>query len=196
MNNNITPSYLSDLVPGTVSTATRYNLRNSNNNYIMTIRGRTNSYLSSFLPSTVRDWNWDLPPEIAQSDSVASFKYNLNRDRSHDPKHFYSSNRHVQALHTRLRTQCSTLNHDLFKKNISDTPLCRCGSIENTHHFFFKCPFYNIVRNDLLHKVSTLLEVPLKLLLYGNPNLSNDLNTRIFESVHKYILKTKCFSSN
>ena len=53
MNNNITPSYLSDLVPGTVSSATRYNLRNSNN--IMTILGRTNSYLSSFLPSTVRD---------------------------------------------------------------------------------------------------------------------------------------------
>ena len=62
MNNNITPSYLSDLVPGTVSSATWYNLRNSNN--IMTIQGRTNSYLSSFLPSTVRDWN-NLPPEIA-----------------------------------------------------------------------------------------------------------------------------------
>ena len=253
MNNNITPSYLSDLVPGTVSTATssdfiwdfgklhfpthlgkyfikigkvrakiheigkikaifglgmtpiyglkngqiksltRYKLRNSNN--IMTIRGRTNSYLSSFLPSTVRDWN-NLPPEIAQSDSVASFKYNLNRDRTHVPKYFYSGNRHVQVLHTRLRTQCSALNNDLFKKNISDTPLCRCGSIENTHHFFFKCPFYNIVRNDLLHEVSTLHDVSLKLLLYGNPNLSNDLNTRVFESVHKYILKTKRFSSN
>ena len=161
----------------------------------MTIRGRTNSYLSSFLPSTVRDWN-NLPPEIAQSDSVASFKYNLNRDRTHVPKYLYSGNRHVQVLHTRLRTQCSALNHDLFKKNISDTPLCRCGSIENTHHFFFKCPFYNIVRNDLLHKVSTLHEVSLKLLLYGNQNLSNDLNTRIFESVHKYILKTKRFSFN
>ena len=102
----------------------------------------------------------------------------------------------VQVLHTRLRTQCSALNHDLLKKNISDTPLCRCGSIENTHHFFFKCPFYNIVRNDLLHEVSTLHDVSLKLLLYGNPNLSNDLNTRVFESVHKYILKTKRFSSN
>ena len=68
--------------------------------------------------------------------------------------------------------------------------------IENIHHFSFKCPFYNIVRNDILHEVSTLHEVSLKLLLYGNPNLSNDLNTRIFESVHRYILKTKRFSSN
>ena len=120
----------------------------------------------------------------------------ISRDRTHVPKYFYSGNRHVQVLHTRLRTQCSALNHDLFKKNISDTPLCRCGSIENTHHFFFKCPFYNIVRNDLLHEVSTLHDVSLKLLFYGYRNLSNDLNTRVFESVHKYILKTKRFSSN
>ena len=138
MNNKITPSYLSDLVAGTVSSATRYNLRNSYN--IMTIQGRTNSYLSSFLPSTVRNWN-NLPPEIAQSDSVASFKYNLNRGRTHVPKCFYSGNRHEQVLHIRLRIQCSALNHDLFKKNISDIPLCRCGSVDNTLHFFFECPF-------------------------------------------------------
>ena len=189
MNNKIT--HLSDLVAGTVSSATRYNLRNSYN--IKPIQGRTNSYLSSFLPSTVRNWN-NLPPEIAQSDSVASFKYNLNRGRTHVQKCFYSGNRHEQVLHTRLRTHCSALNHDLFKKNISDTPLCRCGSVDNTLHFFFKCPFYTIVRNDLLHEVSTLHEVSLKLLLYGNRYLPNDI--RIFGSVHRYILKTKGFSSN
>ena len=147
------------------------------------------------MQSTVRDWN-NLLPEIDQSDSVASFKYNLNRDQTHVPKYFYSGKRHVQVLHTRLRTQCSTLNHDLFKNNISDTPLCRCGSVENTYHFFFKCPFYNSVRNKLLHEVSTLHEVSLELILYGNPNLPNDFNTRIFESVHTYILKTKHFSYN
>ena len=97
---------------------------------------------------------------------------------------------------TLLRTQCSALKHDLFKKNISDSLLCRCGSVENTHHFFFKCPFYNIVRNDLLREVSNLHEVSLKLLLYGDPNLSNDSNTRIFESVYKYTFKTNRFSSN
>ena len=151
MNNNLTPSYLSALVLGTVSSATRYNLRNSND--IMTIQGRTNSYLSSFLPSTVKDW-YNLPPEIAQSDSVASFKYmyTLNRDGTHVPKYFYSGNRHVQVLHTSLRTQCSALNHDLVTKNISDTPLCRFGSVENTHHIFFKCPFYNIVKMNFYMK--------------------------------------------
>ena len=85
MNKNIRSSYLSDLVPGTVSSAIRYNLRKSDN--IMTIQGRTNSFLRSFLPSTVRDWN-NLPPEIVQSDLVASFKNNLNRDRTHVPNTF------------------------------------------------------------------------------------------------------------
>ena len=102
----------------------------------------------------------------------------------------------MQVLHTRLKTHCNALNHDLFKKNISDTLLCHCGSVQNTHHFFCKCPFYNIVRNDLIHKESTLHEVSIELLLYGNPNFPNDLNTKIVESVHKYILNTKRFSSN
>ena len=116
---------------------------------------------------------------IAQSDSVASFEYDLNRDRTHVQKYFYRGTRQVQVFQTRLRSQCCALNHDLFKNNISDTPLCSCGSVENTHHFFFKCPFYNNVINDLLHEVSALHEASLKLLLYGNPNLPNDLKTKI-----------------
>ena len=96
MNNNITPSNPSDLIPGTVIRATRHNLRNSDN--IMTLQGRTNYMydLSSFLSSTVSDWN-NLPPKIAQSDSVASFKYNLNRERANVPKYFYSGNRYEQV---------------------------------------------------------------------------------------------------
>ena len=81
----------------------------------------TNTFLNLFLPSTVRYWN-NLFPEIVQSDSVASFKYTLNRDRTHIPKYFYSGNRHAQVFHACLRTQCSALHHDLFKKNIPDTP--------------------------------------------------------------------------
>ena len=81
----------------------------------MTIQGRTNIYLSSFLQSTVRDWN-NLPPAIAQSDSVSSFKYNLSKDCAHVSKYFYSGKSHVQVLHTRLRTQCSALKYGVFEK--------------------------------------------------------------------------------
>ena len=90
----------------------------------------------SFLPSVVRDWN-NLPEQAKQLDSVNSFKSYLNRDRASIPKYYYVGSRKSQILYTRLRTNCSCLNHDLSLKNIVDSPLCRCGNIETTYHFFF-----------------------------------------------------------
>ena len=55
MLNNITPLYLSSLVPQSISNISRYNLRNSND--LQTINARSNQYFSSFLPSSVRAWN-------------------------------------------------------------------------------------------------------------------------------------------
>ena len=92
----------------------------------------------------------------------------------------------VVDMHKSFTHVCSAHNHDLFKKIISDTPLCRCGSVENTHHFLFQCPFNNIVRNNLLHKVSNLHEVSLNPKLSKNFKKQGPLN----------ILKTNCFSSN
>ena len=39
-----------------------------------------------------------------------------------------------------LRTNCSSLNLDLFIKSISHSTLCVCGSLEDTQHYFFHCP--------------------------------------------------------
>ena len=85
-------------------------------------------YYNSFLPSTVRAWN-NVNDEAKQSNSVNTFKCFLNKDKTRIPKHFYVGSRKAQVLHTRLRTNCSSLNLDLFLKNISDSPLCRCGSV-------------------------------------------------------------------
>ena len=63
MKNNLTPPYLSSLVPQTVGQTTRYSLRNSND--LQTIQSRTTLYSNSFLPSTFRDWN-NLTPEVRQ----------------------------------------------------------------------------------------------------------------------------------
>ena len=136
MTHNLAPLYLSSLVPSTVSNMSRYNLRNSND--LQTIDARTTLYSNSFLPSTVRAWN-EVPEEAKQTDSVNAFKRFLNQDKSRIPKHFYVGKRKAQILHTRLRTNCSSLNFDLFMRNISDSPLFQCGSVENTQHFFFHC---------------------------------------------------------
>ena len=134
MMNSLAPLYLSSLIPPTVNCLSRYNLRN--------FRQLTNNRLSnklifqSFLPSTARALN-NLPPEAKQTDTLNSFKHLLNRDKSYVPKYYYCGKRQLQILHTRLRTNCSSLNNDVYLKNITDSPLWRFGSIENTYHFFF-----------------------------------------------------------
>ena len=142
MNHNLTPLYLTSLVPGSVGNVSRYNLCNANN--LQGINTRTAQYQQSFLPSTIREWN-ELPNEAKECSSVNSFKYYLNKNREHTPKYFYTGNRKAQILHTRLRTNCSSLNLDLFLKNIVDTPHCNCGtgSIEDQQHNSFIVPIIN-----------------------------------------------------
>ena len=109
------------------------------------------------------------------------------------PKHYYYGTRKAQILHMRLRTGCSSLNLDLFLKNITDSPLCRCGSIENSQHYFFHCRFYEVPRTILLNAIEIHQPPSLSLLLYGDSALSQETNNFIFEQVHKYILETKRF---
>ena len=121
MTHNLIPSFLSSLVPQPVQAASSYNLRNSND--IQNIPARSNYYHNSFLPSTVRKWN-SLPLDTRNSDSINSFKQKLNLGVSCAPKYYFTGNRNLQILHTRLGAKCSALNHDLFLKTINDSPLC------------------------------------------------------------------------
>ena len=190
MTHNLAPLSLSSLVPSTVSNISRYNLRNSNN--LQTIYARTTLYYNSFLPSTIRAWN-EVPEQVKQSDSVNAFRRFLNKEKSHIPKHFYVGKRKAPILHTRLRTNCSLLNLDLFMRNISDSPLCQCGSVENAQHLFFHCRNYHVPRTELLYTVSQYQTPSLSLFLYGNDSFSLKTNTVIFETVHKFILDSKRF---
>lgn len=190
MRYNLTPVYLSSLIPQPVQNFSRYNLRNSDD--IRTVICRTNQYYNSFLPSTIKEWN-NLPIECKTLTSLNSFKYFLKKDKTSVPKHFYIGSRKAQILHTRLRTNCSALHLDLFLKNIVDSPLCQCGSIEDAQHFFFHCSTYHVQRNQLINAVSMYKAPSLELLLYGDVNLSQETNKNIFTHVHKFILATKRF---
>ena len=187
---NYTPPYLSSLVPPSISNLSRYNLRTSND--LQTIYARTNQYYNSFLPSAVGSWN-NLPVEAKESDSVNSFKRFLNQNKTPVPKYYYTGSRKAQILHTRLRTNCSSLNMGLFLKNISDSPLCRCESLQNAQHFFFHCPYFQDQRNELLNAVLQFQTPSLSLLLYGDISLSLEINKTIFENVQRFIVKTKRF---
>ena len=112
-------------------------------------------HYNPFLPSTVRSWN-NLPIEVRQFASVSSFKQFLNKDKSPVPKYYYLDSRKGQILHARLRASGSASNLDLFVKNITDSPLCRCGSNKDIQQFFifFYCPYFQAQPLDLLNAIS------------------------------------------
>ena len=186
MCNDIAPSYLSSLVPRPDQNTSRYSLRNVNN--IRTIHSRTNQYYNSFLPAVIRDWN-DLPCSDRIVDTVDDFKRQLSQGRVIVPKYFYAGNRSIQILHTRLRTGCSSLNYDLYSKNIIESPLCncRCSDRENADHFFFRCQLYRNHRQVLMDTLLQHGNITLNIILNDDLNLPNEFNIVIFEAVQRYI---------
>jgi hypothetical protein len=191
MKNNLTPSYLSSLIPNSVNDYTPYNLRNCNN--IRSIFCRTQLYSQSFLPSVITQWN-ALPEEIRNS-SAGSLKSYLNRNKTIIPTYYYAAlTRKSHVLHTRLRSNCSSLNLTLFQKNIVESPLCNCGEIESPDHFLLRCVLYQNTRRELINRINHIGTITTELLLFGNPNLSVEINTQLFIAVQSYIMSSKRFN--
>lgn len=192
MQNGLSPDYLTCLVPPSVGRTSSYQLRDANNT--RTIHASTQQYYNSFLPSVIRDWN-ELPENVRDSSSLNAFKSKINANLNVPPKYYFIGKRLGQVHHARLRTNCSSLNQHLFSKNIIDSHMCTCGSIEDTHHFFFLCDRFVNLRQELLNKVSELCQPTLNVLLFGNPELSFEQNTRLFLVVQDFIIRTKRFTS-
>ena len=185
---NEAPTYLNDMIPPIVQNTNRYNLRNSSD--ICTLRCRTNLYYNSFLPSTVRAWN-TLPVDIKQATSLASFKRLLNRNLIQPPKYFNSGCRIGQILHARLRLGCSSLNSDLYRKNIVNNASCSCGGFESAYHFFYMCPRYTHLRNACF--ADELQRLNVNQLLFGVIDATTQENELLFSKVQDFIIKSKRF---
>ena len=186
MKSGLGPNYLSNLIPEHSDQS--YNLRHIPD--VPPIHANSQAYSSSFLPSTIHLWN-ALPDSTRNAVSVASFKHCLNKNKSKpNPLHNLGSRRD-QILYARLRLGCSSLQHDLYRKNIIDSPLCVCGSPETTSHFFLQCPRYTVQRQTLLN---TLPCIPtINNILFGNDQLSPVLSRQLYLDVQKYISSTKRF---
>ena len=132
MQNGLAPDYLVDLVPPRAGNETPYSLRNADN--YQQVHANSRLYFDSFLPSTIREWN-NLPPNVKSAQTLTSFKYKFERNIPKIPKYYYFGDRGNQILHTRLRTECSTLKFHLYRRNLIPEPYCTCGAVENTSHF-------------------------------------------------------------
>ena len=151
--------------------------------------------LIHFFLITIREWN-NLSADVKSAQTPTSFEYKFERNTLKIPKYYFFGDRGNQILHTRFRTECSTLKFHLYRINLNPEPYCTCGAVENTSHFLLKCPKFNAFRRELLLTVSNYVEPSEAVLLFGDDTLSDEVNEVIFWAVHKYIQQTKRFSSN
>ena len=116
MYNDLTPSYLSSLVPQLINNLSQYSLRNADN--LQSIHARTNLYFQSFLPSVVRKWN-DLSDEAKRPSSVTSFKNFSNGICLFQNISIQAIGKHRSCIHVS--------EQNLYSRNITESPFCRCG---------------------------------------------------------------------
>ena len=188
----LTPDYLSNIIPNQRRSSSTYSLRNAEN--VEHIYSRTSLYKDSFVPSTTRQWN-NLPVHIRNATSYNSFQKLIRRSRPNVPT-FYTNlqtDRHGQIHHTRLRLGCSSLNHDLSRRGLIESPLCSCGSVETAQHYLLECPNYAPYRIQYINNSPCALTV--KNLLFGQNDANDQTNNIIFQKVQQFILATKRFTA-
>ena len=167
MNHGLSPLYLSNLLPLHVGELSTYKLRNADN--YVGIHANTRAYAESFFPSTLQAWN-NLPESVRPADTLAAFKHFLTLDTPKVPTYYDCGDRLDQILHTRLRTECNSLNQHLFRRNLVQNPYCLCGEFEDNKHFLLTCPRYNQMRAEMFLSLQrkSNVELTTDVLLFGH----------------------------
>ena len=193
MDHGLAPLYLLNHLPPHVEDVSSYTLRNAGN--YVGIHVNTRTYADSFLPSTIQAWN-NIPDSVRSADTLATFKHLLTQDTPKVPKYYFCGDRFNQVLHTRLRTECSSLNQHLHKRNLVCNPYYICGEVESNTHYLLTCPRYTRMRDEMVTSISqiTNLSITTDVLLFGTDEVSDEVNTTIVMAVQKYIKTSKRFA--
>ena len=167
------------------------------------IKARTEKFKSTFYPNCLFEWN-KLESELRLAPSIAVFKKKLLATIRPPPKPVFGIHDPIGLSYlTQLRVGLSKLNFHKFKHNFRDTinPMCPTSDgIEDTVHFLLLCPSFDVQRQDLLAEIVDLLrpflqisdmsnDVLVQLLLYGDQDLSYDLNRKILELTYVTSMK-------
>lgn len=111
-------------------------------------------------------------------------------------KYFNVDSRKENILHCQLRNNASNLTAHLNSHFLSDVQQCgKCGYyIEDTKHYFMKCPYYNFERNILINKLNDIgVDFELETFSWGKSQYSYKLKCDFFSIVHEFIKSTKRF---
>jgi hypothetical protein len=150
---NISPTYLTNIITNTTASQVPYNLRTGENR--RTIHTRLSIYRNSFIPTSTRLWN-ATPERIKNKPNISTFKSALCREYNLKTNPYYRIYTKKPGIWiARLRMGLSALNAHRFKYNFIDDPTCQqCHSgVENTKHYFFHCQAYTVARQILLNRL-------------------------------------------
>ena len=114
----------------------------------------------------------------------------FNRNLCKKSYYFNFGSRKEEIIFARLRLRLRSLKDHLFQKNIIDSGLCTCGKIETTAHYLLQCPNYIFISNETIQTLDTIY---VQSLIFGNNIKSENENRLVFETVSKYIARTKRF---
>ena len=142
VNNDMVPTYISDLITPTFGETNQYPLRNTDN--LRGLNVRTTVSQKSCLPSRVNMWN-SLDLNIRNSTSFSAFKREVLKEHTPKPVPSFnvSGSRFYSVIHARIRTNCSDLNIFFFCTHLRLNPYCACTTErEDAEHYFFLCKSY------------------------------------------------------
>ena len=178
------------------------NSRFHNKMLLKNIICRTNKYKLSFFPSTIDDWN-KLDDVTKKSVSVNSFKKKIFNKIRPKKKSYYGIADDYAKYITLLRMGLSPLRAHKYRYNFQDTSDANClvcGIVEDTAHYLIHCRSYFLTRHILFQHINSILNIDflrlpskekVKILLYGNENVDDDLNRRVLNEVALFITKSK-----
>ena len=90
------------------------------------------------------------------------------------------------------RSELQVRSH--LQRHVIEEESCQCGHrSEDPFHFFFECPRYVALRNNLFTSVAQHTDCSLQTLLFGDPELNHKQNCDIFDAVQHFITLSKRF---
>jgi len=133
---NQVPEHLQEMMPPLRSDIYNHNLRFCKNYQIPLCRLEIMN--NSFVSSSVKLWN-RLEDNVKDSPTLGIFKNKITKPFK-PPDYFDTGNRYLSIILAHLHLNCSSLNGDIFRVNIINSPLCTCGQgHEDVYHYFFLC---------------------------------------------------------
>ena len=88
----------------------------------------------------------------------------------------------------------SVLSLTRLFSDVANDPSYECDEeIEDAVHYFFECQRYDIQRTVLFNATRSFHPLSINILLFGNPDLSDQDNQIIFDAVHSFIKSLRRF---